>query len=46
MKQILLATLSVCIVLIISSFTVKQDNPDGNGGRWENREGTGNNQVQ
>jgi len=41
MKKILLATLSVCFLLIISSFTVQQDNPDAIIGSWKNGEGTG-----
>lgn len=41
MKKILLATLSFCLVLVISSFSVKQDNPDAIIGSWKNGEGTG-----
>jgi uncharacterized protein (DUF2147 family) len=41
MKKILLATLLVCFVLLVSSFTVKQDNPDAIVGSWKNGEGTG-----
>ena len=41
MKKILLATLSICLVLVISSFAVKQDNPDAIVGSWKNGEGTG-----
>lgn len=41
MKKKLLAILSVCLVLLISSFAVKQDNPDAIVGSWKNGEGTG-----
>ena len=41
MKKFLLATLSVCFLLTISSFSVKQDNPDAIVGSWKNGEGTG-----
>jgi uncharacterized protein (DUF2147 family) len=41
MKKILLATLSICFALLVSSFAVKQDNPDAIVGSWKNGEGTG-----
>jgi uncharacterized protein (DUF2147 family) len=41
MKKIILATLSICFVLVVSSFAVKQDNPDAIVGSWKNGEGTG-----
>ncbi len=41
MNKILLATLSVCFLLVLSSFNVNQDTPDAIVGSWKNGEGTG-----
>ena len=41
MKKILSAAFFTCLVLSISSFRVKQDNPDAIVGSWKNGEGTG-----